>query len=121
MNSGHSSPSSNERIVPVTTPIANSAIIAFDQRRESASSSAAAAEPLHPQNERRERDAEAHERDVHRERQRLHLPRLEQVLLLHGTEHLRELHQHRQVLAREGHYLPANPPEATATPYRGQA
>ena len=39
MNSGHSRPSSNDRIVPVTTPTANSAIIAFDQRRASASSS----------------------------------------------------------------------------------
>src|SRR4051812_8699062 len=39
MNSGQSRPSSNDRIVPVTTPTANSAIIAFDQRLASASSS----------------------------------------------------------------------------------
>ena len=40
MNSGQSSPSSNDRIVPVTTPMANRAIITFDQRRASASTSA---------------------------------------------------------------------------------
>ena len=32
MKFGHSSPISKERIVPVTTPTANSAIITFDQR-----------------------------------------------------------------------------------------
>jgi len=32
MNFGHSSPSSNERIVPVTTPTANRISITFDQR-----------------------------------------------------------------------------------------
>ena len=32
MNSGQSRPSSKERIVPVTTPTANSAIMIFDQR-----------------------------------------------------------------------------------------
>ena len=97
MNSGHSSPSSNDRIVPVTTPTANRAIITFDQRRASASSSgvaAPAAEPLHPQHQHRERDAEADERDVHRERQRLHLPRLEQVVLLDRAERLRDLDEH---------------------------
>ena len=36
MNSGHSSPSSNDRIVPVTTPIANRIAIAWDQRFASA-------------------------------------------------------------------------------------
>ncbi len=36
MNSGHSRPSSNDRIVPVTTPIANRISIAFDQRLASA-------------------------------------------------------------------------------------
>ena len=36
MNSGHSSPSSNERIVPVTTPIAKRISIACDQRLASA-------------------------------------------------------------------------------------
>jgi len=30
MNSGHSSPNSNERIVPVTTPTANSVSATFD-------------------------------------------------------------------------------------------
>jgi len=33
IHTGHSSPSSNERIVPVTTPTANSASIIRDQRR----------------------------------------------------------------------------------------
>jgi hypothetical protein len=36
MNSGHSIPSSKERIVPVTTPIANRMIITFDHRLASA-------------------------------------------------------------------------------------
>ena len=36
MNSGHSRPISNERIVPVTTPIANRISIALDQRLASA-------------------------------------------------------------------------------------
>jgi hypothetical protein len=36
MNFGHRSPSSNERIVPVTTPIANRISITFDQRLASA-------------------------------------------------------------------------------------
>ncbi len=36
MNSGHSRPISNDRIVPVTTPTANSSSIAFDQRFASA-------------------------------------------------------------------------------------
>lgn len=31
-------------------------------------------------------DPEADERDVHRKRERLHLPRLEQVLLVDGSE-----------------------------------
>ncbi len=35
MNSGQSIPSSNERMVPDTTPTANSTSIAFDQRRAS--------------------------------------------------------------------------------------
>src|SRR6266568_9506722 len=33
MKAGHSSPSSNDSTVPVTTPAANSAIITLDQRR----------------------------------------------------------------------------------------
>jgi hypothetical protein len=36
MNCGHSRPSSNERIVPVTTPIANRISITLDQRFASA-------------------------------------------------------------------------------------
>ena len=36
MKFGHSRPSSNDRIVPVTTPTANSTSITFDQRRASA-------------------------------------------------------------------------------------
>ena len=36
MNSGHSSPNSNDRIVPVTTPTANSVSATFDQRFASA-------------------------------------------------------------------------------------
>ena len=97
MNSGHSSPSSNDRIVPVTTPTANSPIIAFDQRRASVMQqrvAAAAAEPLEAEHQRRERHAEADERDVDRERQRLHLPRLEQVLLLDRAERLGDLQEH---------------------------
>ena len=35
IHTGHSSPSSNERIVPVTTPTANSASMIRDQRRAS--------------------------------------------------------------------------------------
>jgi hypothetical protein len=34
--SGHSSPNSNDRIVPVTTPTANSTSATFDQRLASA-------------------------------------------------------------------------------------
>ena len=41
-------------------------------------------EPLGEEDERREGDAEADERDVHGERQRLHLARLEQVVLVDG-------------------------------------
>ena len=36
MNSGHSRPNSNDRIVPVTTPTANSTSATFDQRFASA-------------------------------------------------------------------------------------
>jgi hypothetical protein len=35
IHTGHSSPSSNDRIVPVTTPTANSASMMRDQRRAS--------------------------------------------------------------------------------------
>ena len=54
----------------------------------------APAEPLEAEHERRERHAEADERDVDGERQRLHLPRLEQVLLVHRAERLGDLQQH---------------------------
>jgi hypothetical protein len=37
---------------------------------------------LGDEDEHGERDAEAHQRDVHGQRQRLHLPRLEEVLLV---------------------------------------
>ena len=84
MNSGHRMPSSKLRIVPVTTPAANSAAMTFDQRRAMRQVdlvAASPAEPLAEHDERGERDAEAHERDVHRERERLQLTRLEQVVL----------------------------------------
>jgi cytidine deaminase len=40
------------------------------------------AQPLDEQHHHRERDPEAHQRDVHRERQRLHLARLQQIVLV---------------------------------------
>src|SRR3954454_4443708 len=45
--------------------------------------------PLHEQHHHREGDAEAHQRDVGGERQRLHLPRLEQVVLRHRAQRQR--------------------------------
>ena len=42
--------------------------------------------PLHEQDHRRKRDAKADQGDVHRERERLHLPSLEQVVLLDRRE-----------------------------------
>ena len=39
--------------------------------------------PLREQHDHGERDTEAHQRDVHGQRQRLHLPRFEQVVLIH--------------------------------------
>ena len=47
-------------------------------------------ERLDEQDHARERDPEAHERDVHGERQRLHLPRFEQVLLLDRRKRRRQ-------------------------------
>ena len=103
--------------------------------REQQRVAAAAAEPLHPQDERRERDAEAHERDVDRERQRLHLPRLEQILLLNGPERLRDLRQHpTRVLpsprpqctpARSRRWLrppsaPVEPAQTSTSPWRSR-
>ena len=43
-------------------------------------------QPLRQQHHRRERDPEAHQWDVHRKRQRLHLSRLQQIGLLYGRE-----------------------------------
>ena len=66
----------------MTTPTANSAIITFDQRLASVRYSGSPVrryEPLDEQHHRRERDPEVDQRDVHGERQGLHLPGLEQV------------------------------------------
>jgi hypothetical protein len=54
------------------------------------------AQPLHDEHHHREGDAEAHERDVHREGQRLHLARLQQMVLLHRAQRLRQRDQRRQ-------------------------
>jgi hypothetical protein len=43
-------------------------------------------EPLDEEDQGRERDPEADERDVHGERERLHLPRLQQVVLVDRPE-----------------------------------
>ena len=43
-------------------------------------------QPLDEDHHRRERDPEAHQRDVHDERQGLHLSRLRQVLLVHRRQ-----------------------------------
>src|SRR6266567_4320350 len=72
---GHSSPISKLRTVPVITPSANSAAITCGQ-----------VPPLDEQHHRREGDREAHQRDVHHERERLHLPCLEEVRLMHWSE-----------------------------------
>ena len=82
MKSGHSSPNSNDRIVPVTTPTANS-----DQRdlrpalgeRLVGDVAGPQVEALDEEDHRRERDAEADDRDVHGQRQRLHPAREERV------------------------------------------
>ncbi len=69
------------------TPTANSAAMMRVQRRASVRYSAIAraqVQPLDEQDHRREGDAEAHERDVHGERQSLHLSRLQQVRLVRG-------------------------------------
>ena len=59
---------------------------------------ATAPEPLHPQHQCREGHAEADERDVHRERQRLHLARLQQVLLVDRAERLGDMEEHQHVV-----------------------
>ena len=48
---------------------------------------AAMTEPLDEQDHRRKRDTEGDKRDVDRERQRLHLPRLQQVVLVDRREY----------------------------------
>jgi hypothetical protein len=86
---GHKSPISKLRIVPVITPIANSAAMIFVQRWAStrySGSPRAQVAPLGVQNDRAQRDPEADEGNVHRERQRLHLARLQQIGLLDGSE-----------------------------------
>ena len=86
IHTGHSSPSSKDRIVPVTTPTANSR--EHDPRpppRERPEEFVARPQvpPLGEQHEHGKRDPEADERDVHGQRQRLHLPRFEQIVLVH--------------------------------------
>ena len=80
MNSGHSSPSSKDRIVPVTTPIANRISIgvrpALGQRLVERVSRPQP-QSLEEDHHRREGDAETDKRDVHGQRQRLHLSGLE--------------------------------------------
>ena len=91
MNPGHRIPSSKLRTVPVTTPAANSAdhhLRPPAGERQVDLVAASGAEPLGEHDERGERDPEAHDRDVHREGERLQLPRLEQVVLLGGAAEL---------------------------------
>jgi hypothetical protein len=73
----------------VTTPTANRANITLDQRRASVRKQRIAGAPTPPFGEpdhHRECEPEADERDVHGERKRLHLRRLEQVLLINTDE-----------------------------------
>ena len=56
----------------------------------------AVAHPLHDQHHHGKGDAEAHERDVHGERERLHLARLQQVVLLHRAQRLGQRDQRGQ-------------------------
>src|SRR3954463_10053227 len=88
---GHSTPISKLNTVPVTAPIANRAIITRLHRRDRPMQRVAGAlsPPLHEQHHHREGDAEAHQRDVNREREGLHLPRLEQVILRDRPERRR--------------------------------
>ena len=89
MKPGHRSPISKLRIVPVTTPTANRASIAFDQRLASwrySGSPVRRCSHSTTSDERRKGDPEAHERDVHGEGQRLHLAGLQQVVLVDPGE-----------------------------------
>ena len=84
--------------------------------------------PLDQEDKRRERDPEAHDRDVHRERERLHLTRLQEVLLVHGSDvrgeerqHARSDHRHRYPrsigsLRATGCPRPARYPRARSRP-----
>src|ERR1700694_1628454 len=86
---GHNSPISKLKIVPVITPTANNATNTRDQRRASVRNHGSPVphpQPLREQHHRWKRDPERDQRDVHRERQRLHLPRLEQILLVDRRE-----------------------------------
>ena len=86
---GHSSPISKLRIVPVITPTANSASTIRLQRRASVRYSGSPVrmpQPLGEEHHRRKRDPEADQRDVHRERQRLHLAGLQQIALVDRGE-----------------------------------
>ena len=90
---GHSRPISKLRIVPVTTPTANSADHhprPAPRERPVELVARAQVEPLDEQHHRRERDPEADERDVHGERERLHLARLREVFLLRRRERGRD-------------------------------
>ena len=87
MNAGQSSPNSKLRIVPVTTPDGEQRdhhLRPAPRERPVERVAGAEVERLDEEHERREGDPEADERDVHGERQRLHLPRLEQVVLVDG-------------------------------------
>jgi hypothetical protein len=92
---GHRTPLSKLNTVPVITPIANRAIITRLHRRaivRHSGSPVRCPQPLHGQHHQREGDAEARQRDVNGERQRLHLPRLE-------LEILRDRSQRRRAVA----------------------
>ena len=104
MKFGHSRPISKLRIVPV--------IDADGEQRDHHPRPApgeravervarAQMQPLGEQHHRRERDPEADQRDVHGERQRLHLARLVQVVLRDRSErcsdHVRQAFSRRAV------------------------
>jgi hypothetical protein len=89
---GHRTPLSKLNTAPVITPIANRVIITRLHRardRPTQRVAGALPPPLHEQHYQREGDAEAHQRDVNGERQRLHLPRPEQVILRDRTQRRR--------------------------------
>jgi hypothetical protein len=66
--------------------------------------------PLGEDDHRRERHAEAHERDVHRERQRLHLARLEQVPLVDRREGVATGGEEAVDQGGSGHHCPFRRP-----------